>query len=507
MHRRPFAQSINDEQPCRSECHKLLALVDAITAARPAFAPAFADWHQQANGLLDSPDLETLAGEVLLEEMALALRRIWLGLAHSFADRPMKSPPHLEDVALPFSKDLTNYVYERVLTPSRLEERCQKRYPPVAGWESRFCLFSSAMGALTNLLQVLPRFLSAKGETPRWDSFIGYYETERLLRLHDKRGVYCRRYRKHDGLLERVASGKTDILLVEPSMYDWDQTVLDPGLLVQAILERPSDRPLALILDTSLLGPAFRMEDLLKALARSCPLLAIELRSGLKLDQEGLELSNVGIARLFTREGAANGIFATERWLRHMNSARKIFGHALSLDEMAILDLPWFSDPQRLDNYASQVFSNNVRLAAALSKTNGLFARIAHPSLTERAEWQWAQSPFVIAHFHDNEDRQDNRNLLESVIYNEAKRRGLTVHLGSSFGFRHHRFEIVLPEGYERPDGSSRGFLKVAMGHRQGPSCDGFIQLLCEIATHDDFQALRQSYPDLGPLKPTKHSV
>ncbi len=500
--RRPLPRISNAcESPCRTECHELMALADAITAARPDLAFALADWLQQAYALLTDPDLETLAGESGLEDLSMKLRRIWLGVAHSFADRPLKSPPHLEDVALPFGKDLTYTVYERVLPPDRLEERCESRYPPISGWEQRFCLFGSAMGALTILLQVLPRFLSAKGEVPRWDSYIGYYETERLLRLHDRRGVYCRRFRKPGEMYERVASGKTDILLVEPSMYDWDQTVLDPRPLVRAILARPHDRPLALVLDATLLGPAFRMEDLLSLLASSCPLLAIELRSGLKLDQQGLELSNVGIVRLFTRAGKPSGIHGSEKWHLHMRSARKIFGSALSLDEMAILDLPWFSDPKRLGAFAEPLFANNARLAAALADVNGLFARIAHPCLSELADWQWAQSPFVIAHLHDREDTKNNRDLLEAAIYHEVQRLGLTVYKGSSFGFRHHRFEIVLPEGYEREDGSSRGFLKIAMGHRSGPSCDAFIRVLCDIAKHADFAALRQSYPDLKPLR------
>ncbi len=485
-----------EKSPCLRELHELQALADAITKGNSAFAPALADWRRQADALSVAADLETLAGEARLEDLSQALRRIWLGLAHDFSDRVMKSPPHQDEVALPFAAPLANYIYERVIPPSRLEARCELRHPPVEGWDQRFCLFGSAMGALTVLLQVLPRFLSAPDEIPRWDSYIGYYETERLLRLHDRRGVFCRRFRKLDGLFERVAAGKTDILLVEPSMYDWDQTVLDPAPLVQAILDRPKDRPLALVLDTSLLGPVFRMDALLEKLAPSCPLLAIELRSGLKLDQEGLELSNVGITRLFTRKREATGIFPAEKWHRHMRSARKIFGNALSLDEAAILDLPWFSDPDRLNAFAEPLFANNARLARALNKENGLFEKIAHPCLSNLADSPWAQSPFVIAHLREPEDHHEQRELLKAVIVHESKRLGLTVHLGSSFGFRHHRFEIVIPEGYERPDGSSRSFLKVAMGHRLGPSCDGFIKLLCDIAARPDFKALRLRYPE-----------
>jgi hypothetical protein len=396
---------------------------------------------------------------------------------------------------------LKNYIYERVIPPSRLEERCDKRYPKVPGWESRFCLFGSAMGALTILLQVLPRFLRKSGSMPRWDACIGYYETERLMRLHGGRGVYVRSYREPGEVYERVVSGKTDIMLLEPSMYDWNQTVLDPSDVVTAIQKRPQDRPLALVMDTTLLGSLFRMEDLLATIGPSCPLLAIEVRSGLKLDQEGLELSNAGIVRLFGREGKQDEIFAVERWHRHMRSARKIFGNALSLDEMTLLDVPWFSDPERVDGYVARVLANNARLAESLAGTQGLFDRIAHPCLTESRTWQWGESPFVICHFHDKEDRQANRDLIEAVLFREIERRGLTVFLGSSFGFRHHRFEIVIPEGYERADKSSRSFLKVAMGARQGPSLEGFIGLLRDVGACKDFAALKARFPDVKPLR------
>lgn len=486
--------------PCRDECRKLIGLVDAITAARPDFAPAFATWRRRAEAELAATDLESLAGEARLEALAMGLRRLWMALAHAIADSALKSPPYLKPVSLPFGRSLS-YVYERVASPQRLERRCQRRHPAVVGWDSRFSLFGSAMGALTTLLQVLPgHFAPAEGAMPRWDALCGYYETHRLFRLYDGRGVWCRRFRNATELFHRVATGKTDILFVEPSQYDWDQTIVAPPLLVRALRQRPADRPLAVILDTSLLGPMTRLGELLPLLGRGCPLLMVELRSGLKLDQEGLELANVGIVRLFTRAGEA-ALAPAERWRRRLRDARKIMGNALSLDEMALLDLPWFNDPARLEAFAAPVFAHNARLAGVLAGVDGLFARVAHPSLSPRAGWQWAESPFVIAHLRAEEDERTNHDLLESAIHHEVGRRGLTVQFGASFGFRHHRFEIVRPFGFARPDGGARGFLKVAMGHRAGPSCDGFIGLLREIAAYPDFAALRRAYPQIQPIR------
>ena len=59
----------------------------------------------------------------------------------------------------------------------------------------------------------------------------------------------------------------------------------------------------ALLLDTTMVGPSYDLRPCLAAAAADCE-VAIAFSSGLKLDQAGLELANVGIVRVLVRDGA-----------------------------------------------------------------------------------------------------------------------------------------------------------------------------------------------------------
>ncbi len=99
------------------------------------------------------------------------------------------------------------------------------------------------------------------------------------------------------------------------------------------------------------------------------------------------------------------------------------------------------------------------------------------------------------------EDSGENHDFLLAVITHEVRQRKLVFQKGASFGFRHHRCEIIQPSSYDYPDGRSRGFFKVAMGARRGPSLDGIILLMQELAAFADFKALKLAYPQIKPEK------
>jgi len=72
---------------------------------------------------------------------------------------------------------------------------------------------------------------------------------------------------------------------------------------------------------------------------------------------------------------------------------------------------------------------------------------------------------------------------------------------GASFGLRHHRCEIIQLSADDRPDGQAQGFFKMAMGARRGPSLDGIILLMQELASFSNFEALKHAYPQIKPEK------
>ncbi len=92
---------------------------------------------------------------------------------------------------------------------------------------------------------------------------------------------------------------------------------------------RSHARPWVLVVESTLLGPGFQIEPLLVACGDKAPLIALEVRSGLKLDQVGLEFSNVCIVKTLrpTREDGSRYPSA-QQFHSSLVEARKVLGNA-----------------------------------------------------------------------------------------------------------------------------------------------------------------------------------
>ena len=240
-----------------------------------------------------------------------------------------------------------------------------------------------------------------------------------------------------------AAASEVDVLLGEPVFCDGRFGVSDPHALPRARR--------ALLLDTTLVGPAV---DLAPWFDRFDGSLVAVFRSGLKLDQAGLELANVGITQIFVREGT--GVAAAD----DLRRIRGLTGSGLTLDELAALSAPWFLDRAYLQAYTTAIFAHNAALGRAIGRGSAVFEEHSHPSLARAG----AEAPFCAVRLRGG-DRAAHRRLLE-IVDDEIVRRGLCATRGGSFGFRGHRYELIEPE---QDDGVP--FLRVALGFRGGPPC------------------------------------
>jgi hypothetical protein len=212
----------------------------------------------------------------------------------------------------------------------------------------------------------------------------------------------------------------------------------------------------------------------------------IQISSGLKLDQAGLELANAGMLSIYVPERDGNAP-ALEAFATHVRTVRRLAGTALTLDAIALLDVPFFLDPAAFYEYTAAVFEHNAALARALPE-GGIFERIVHPARRADASMPWAVAPFVMGHLAD--DRIETARAIEAIVDAEARRRGLAFARGGSFGFRSHRFEAI-----ELAGGRRNALFKIALGARDGPSRAGITSLLREVATMPDLATLRERWP------------
>ncbi len=384
------------------------------------------------------------AGEGSLDRAALELRRAWLAKAHSPADQTLKSPCAGDVSRMPDGQSV-RFGYERELDASLLENRQPLCYPVPPGWQSRRILCRSGQAALSCLLHLVARQASSRPLTIHHAG--RYFETGALLDLWPRQV-----FTQTDGRPSHV-----DVVVGEPVHCDGEFGLSDPARL-------PRVRQ-ALLLDTTMVGLQVDMTPWLERLEGS---FAAVFRSGLKLDQAGLELANVGIVQLFVRDGANLDLSTIGARLERI---RALTGSGLTLDEMAALSAPWFLDHAYLKLYTGQVFANNAALARAIGTRSPLFDERCHPSLLS-AE---AVAPFCAIRLRRG-DAAAHRRLLQR-LETEIARRDLALAKEGSFGFRGNRYELIEPE----PE-AGQPFLRVAMGYRGGTDRDRIIDLFRELS-------------------------
>lgn len=398
-------------------------------------------------------DLSSLTEKIREDDLDAAMlhvRKEWLSKAHRPSDATLKSPCEGAMPRLPDGESVS-FGYERELDADALESRMPLCFPVPSGWRSARVLCRSGQAALSCLLHLVAHEASpGSGAPPRTLTVHHagrYFETAALL------GLWPRQ------IFEPAGSSEphVDVLVGEPVHCNGQFGLSDPTSLPRARR--------ALLLDTTLAGISVDLPAWLERLEGS---FAAVFRSGLKLDQAGLELANVGIIQLFVREASDCDIVSTAAELKHI---RALTGSGLTLDEMAALSAPWFLDRAYFAQYTSRLFANNAALAEAIGTGSKLFDERCHPSLISPG----AVAPFCAIRLR-NGDMSAHVRLLRRVE-EEIARRSLKLDKGGSFGFRGDRYELIEPDPQ-----AGRPFLRVAMGYRGGANRDGILDLFHELS-------------------------
>jgi hypothetical protein len=434
---------------------------DALDLLALAGRAAAETGHDPLDGALQR-DLAALGNDYLaqerhLEAAALTLRRAWLRAAHRPADASLKSPEDGEIARVPCGEGL-HFGYERDLDVSILEDRGTIYACPPAGWTSDMVIFRSGQAALASILQFVAAAWGAK-RTLSVAHAGAYFETKALLAAWPRRTFRP----------TPASAVSADVVIGEPVWCD--------GCF--GATERLPRARHALLLDTTMVGPSHDLSSCLAAAADDCE-VAIAVSSGLKLDQAGLELANVGIARVLVRDGERQRPAEVAGRLRQL---RGLMATGLTLDELSALSAPWFLDRAYVDTYAAAIFANNRLLAQSIGSESAVFGPHCHPSPSAAG----ADAPFCALQLRDASPGRYRR--LAEIVEQQSERRELLLTKGGSFGFRGHRFELIEPAPRQGDP-----FLRIAMGWRDGHSCRGLGELFGELASHKSFAVLDRAY-------------
>lgn len=420
-------------------------------------------------------DPASASAEDTLLQTERQMRRIFLRRGHAVEIEQTRSVAlHRDD---PRDDEVPVEGYERTLGSRPLERREQAAVRPTlpVNWSHDAVFVSSGMAAIALTLQTLDHLLEDEPNhgAQRWGAWLGdYFETNLLTRF---RGLSSRRWRNPATVEDLTLHDDIGVVVVEPLRYGWDLATVAADALATALMTMAGTgrAPAAVIVDITLTPTTWpRREFLTRLSSMDNPPVVIEVRSGLKLDQQGLELAGVGVVSVLSCGAPSHVLAGQVTSLARL--MRGTLGWSLGRAAQRTLELPFLFDPRWNRIHSGQVFQHNRQLAERLAResTGSYFSHVVHPSLVGGGE-----SPFVILRMHgDDPDRVRTARgeLLRRL--DEDVRCGRTT-LGNSFGFRGPRFEMIKPSGVE-----PRAFLKIAMGSRTGPAAARLSELLLELA-------------------------
>ncbi|MBF0249664.1 MAG: hypothetical protein HQL35_03430 [Alphaproteobacteria bacterium] len=460
-------------------------LADAHRALLARFAflePDFRTWRERLDARLAAPDLETLAAERDLDDLAMELRALWLGAVRSHAAGILKSPPHFR-LARTLDGGRYDFPYDRWGKPDAFERAYGETLETADGWSRRHFFFGNAMSALATLLLQCRKTL----DKPRISilGHKGYFEILRLMEILAGQDIAARFTADQTSFNAFLRKGGGDVVIFEPVYADARLSVWDDAPFFAAWRARPNRAATVIAVDTSLVGDRFDMAAFLARLAPHPPALVVQAVSALKLHQLGLEFANMGILSVFAPDNSE--LFNNA--VHNLRSTRQTLGTGANFEEYYAIEYPMLAGGELFRTHCARVFDNNARAARALQGTGGLIVRVAHPALGPARDKPWAVAPVCVLGLR--EGTGDDKLFLRQVLQTEARRRGLLFQSGSSFGFRGHRFEMGVS------DEPGEATVRLAMGARDGPSADGAIALLKEVGAHGSFAALRAAYPDI----------
>lgn len=419
--------------PIAAEIDALLTLADALAAHAPALVHVLRDWRAAATRARQELSPQRA------DDLAAELRRLWLFAAHTQAQRTDRTPLTGDVLTTPSGTEVP-FGYERDLEPSILEQRAASYSPPPPGWSARHLFFGSGQSALTAILT--DRITATRDRAIRAAHIGRYFETSDLLELF---GAACVATSEHDAALSTA-----DLLILEPTYLGESFCCLDLDSLTENF--RANGVPPLIVVDTTLSHLQFEIERLCRSLPDRHETIVVRMASMLKLDQQGMELSNAGLLSLMAPQGSETRLQALADRLVKIRSAT---GTGLTFANVCALDAPWFLDRARAGAYSEAIFAHNARLARRLDG-HALFDEVLHPKLDCAAE-TWSEAPFVVLTLKQPDP--DRYHRLEAVLAERAAEQGILLRQGGSFGFRTHRFETVEPDRPGQPS-----FLRIALG-------------------------------------------
>lgn len=469
-----------------NEANLLLELVeDMIWQLRERSQGVFDSIQRQLQSIIDRSSSELDEVEKTLDSLAWELRHRWVETVQSGCQGIPKSPP-VYPISGRSVSGSNQFGYERFGVGLKLESCLSREAEPCCGLKPQFLTFNCGMSAINSVYQACLKLARTKFQTgiKIWHE-PGYFETESLFSFLEAPDVTKLPLNSLEHCCPTFQFA-LNIIHIEPISFGANLRRFSSSDLSEFWRYHEAkhfrNSPTIILLDSTAVGNIADYEAHIGAI-NSSQVAILNVRSGLKLNQQGLELANLGLASWCIRDYPSpkeKGSDFTELLADEMRIVRQLTGTGLDHTDAALLQVPFITDPQKVDDYSRRVFQRNFELANSIS-AGGIFSKVVYPTpLKSDSGELMPDCPVVVFLLEDCSLRA--MEILACYIRREISEQQILFEQGASFGFRGHRYEVFYING--------QLVLRVAMGARQGPSAQKIKQLLVELTQIDNIYEL-----------------
>lgn len=426
------------------------------------------------NVISSKNNLKDLAlNEIEIEKLQLKLRSSWQEKSFLKSKDIFKSPPEDEKIQTNSNRKI-EYGYERTIQVPSFENQLHRNFPYYTGFS---LIYSSAMAGYLCILNTLSKIFKNKRKI--FSGFIGGY-FESIYLTHDMSNSYFHiSYLQNENKISQLDLTKIDALFVEPVRYNFNLEKTDVFYIFEYIkTNKPPKKVIFLILDTTLMGEAFPINDLLNLGKSIESLIVVNIKSCLKLHQEGFEFTNVGLVSFYFPKKLDH---IREKLFTFMQAQRGITGTNLSLYEYCLIDNDFFINSI---NYTNQIHENTDHFFRNLNlKCNGsIISEIIYPNIDKKV-CSLHKCPFIFIKL-TTEKEEDYLNFLE-YIRNFVEDYKLTIPLRNSFGFRNICLQFI-----KSVEDHQKLIIKVAPGKLRGVKHFLLLECINKLVNFNNFDLL-----------------
>lgn len=284
-------------------------------------------------------------------------------------------------------------------------------------------LYNNGMAAIRGTLDIIDTFIK---ERICIKKSVGYFETRIYLESLVNRGILSSEF-------DEGSRNNYNVFIFEPIKYLLNLEVTNLQKLIHDI-NISSSKIIFVIMDSTMHNYNKLLLNIEKNLLRKKNVIFIDIRSGIKMDQLGLEIANFGVATWYVH---VENIKYAEFLFSFIGQYKGLVGDNISYNRLVSLEL--FSAIEA-EQYALRIRNQVLDFLKEIEiKSNRYIKSIDYPSL--KYEQGELCMPFLFIKFN-LECKHEYEQLLDNIVY-VCELYGVFLPYRNSFGFRYPSIEYI----------------------------------------------------------------